>query len=149
MTERMDLGTLAGEAYKGMARLDGFVAHSTLPKPLLELVRLRASQINGCAYCVDLHSSDAKAAGESDARLHAVAVWREAPFFTEQERAALAFTEAATRLSTDDLTDEVWEAAARCFSEPELAALVVAVAAINAWNRMAAATRMTPESYKP
>ncbi|MFI7709262.1 carboxymuconolactone decarboxylase family protein [Nonomuraea sp. NPDC049480] len=148
MTERMKLGSLAGEAYKAMAGLDRFVAASTLPKPLLELVRLRASQINGCVYCVDMHSSDAKQAGESDARLHAVAVWREAPFFTDQERAALAFTEAATRLSTHDVTDEVWEQAATHFSEPELAALVVAVATINAWNRMGVATRMTPESYQ-
>ncbi|MGP3960807.1 carboxymuconolactone decarboxylase family protein [Nonomuraea sp. 3N208] len=148
MTERMDLGSLAGEAYKAMAGLDRFVAAGTLPKPLLELVRLRASQINGCVYCVDMHSSDAKQAGESDARLHAVAVWREAPFFTGQERAALAFTEAATRLSTSDVTDEVWEQAAAHFTEQELAALVVAVATINAWNRMGVATRMTPESYK-
>lgn len=148
MTERMDLGAHAGEAYKAMAGLDGFVAHSTLPKPLLELVRLRASQINGCVYCVDMHSSDAKQAGESDARLHAVAVWREAPFFTVQERAALAFTEAATRLSTDDVTDEVWAEAAAHFDEQQLAALIVAVATINAWNRMGVATRMTPESYK-
>ncbi|MGI5268085.1 carboxymuconolactone decarboxylase family protein [Nonomuraea sp. CA-218870] len=148
MTERMDLGALAGDAYKAMAGLDRFVQASTLPRPLLELVRLRASQINGCVYCVDTHSSDAKAAGESDARLHAVAVWREAPFFTQQERAALAFTEAATRLSTHDVTDEVWRQAADSFTEPELAALIVAVATINAWNRMGVATRMTPESFK-
>ncbi|MEU1386954.1 MULTISPECIES: carboxymuconolactone decarboxylase family protein [unclassified Nonomuraea] len=148
MTERMELGKFAGEAYRAMAGLDRFVAQSTLPKPLLELVRLRASQINGCVYCVDMHSSDAKQAGESDARLHAVAVWREAPFFTPQERAALAFTEAATRLSTDDVTDEVWAQAAAHFDEQQLAALTVAVATINAWNRMGVATRMTPESYK-
>ncbi|MEU8321199.1 carboxymuconolactone decarboxylase family protein [Nonomuraea sp. NPDC048881] len=148
MTERMELGKFAGEAYKAMAGLDRFVAQSTLPKPLLELVRLRASQINGCVYCVDMHSSDAKQAGESDARLHAVAVWREAPFFTPQERAALAFTEAATRLSTDDVTDEVWAQAAAQFDEQQMAALTVAVATINAWNRMGVATRMTPESYK-
>lgn len=144
----MELGKFAGEAYKAMAGLDRFVAQSTLPKPLLELVRLRASQINGCVYCVDMHSSDAKQAGESDARLHAVAVWREAPFFTPQERAALAFTEAATRLSTDDFTDEVWAQAAAHFDEQQMAALTVAVATINAWNRMGVATRMTPESYK-
>ena len=144
----MNLGSLARDAYKAMAGLDRFVSASTLPKPLLELVRLRASQINGCVYCVDTHSSDAKAAGESDARLHAVAVWREAPFFTQQERAALALTEAATRLSTHDVTDEVWQQAAACFTEQEMAALVMAVATINAWNRMGVATRMTPESFK-
>lgn len=148
MTERMNLGKLAGDAYRAMAGLDRFVSASTLPKPLLELVRLRASQINGCVYCVDSHSSDAKRAGESDARLHAVAVWQEAPFFTAQERAALAFTEAATRLSTGDVTDEIWQRAAEHFTEEELAALVVALATINAWNRMGVATRMTPESYQ-
>ncbi|MEU0564629.1 carboxymuconolactone decarboxylase family protein [Nonomuraea sp. NPDC005983] len=148
MTQRMNVGKLAGPAYKAMAGLDAFVSDSTLPKPLLELVWLRASQINGCVYCVDTHSSDAKQAGESDARLHAVAVWQEAPFFTDQERAALAFTEAATRLSTDDVTDEIWEQASRHFTEEELAALIVAVATINAWNRIAVPTRMTPESYK-
>ncbi|SDM17547.1 carboxymuconolactone decarboxylase family protein [Nonomuraea jiangxiensis] len=147
MTERMNLGSLARDAYKAMSGLDKFVAQSTLPKPLLQLVSLRASQINGCVYCVDMHSSDAKKEGESDARLHAVAVWQEAPFFTEQERAALAFTEAATRLSTSDITDEIWARAAAVFDEQELAALVVAVATINAWNRMGVATRMTPESY--
>jgi AhpD family alkylhydroperoxidase len=144
----MNLGKLAGDAYRAMAGLDRFVSASTLPKPLLELVRLRASQINGCVYCVDSHSSDAKRAGESDARLYAVAVWQEAPFFTAQERAALAFTEAATRLSTGDVTDEIWQRAAEHFTEEELAALVVALATINAWNRMGVATRMTPESYQ-
>ncbi|MER7503748.1 carboxymuconolactone decarboxylase family protein [Nonomuraea pusilla] len=148
MTERMNLGALAGEAYKAMSALDRFIRSSTLPQPLLELVNLRASQINGCVYCVDMHSSDAKQAGESDARLHAVAVWREAPFFTPQERAALAFTEAATRLSTGDITDEIWAEASAHFTEQELAALVVAVGTINAWNRFGVATRMTPESYK-
>ncbi|MED7928674.1 carboxymuconolactone decarboxylase family protein [Nonomuraea sp. LP-02] len=149
MTERMNLGSLAREAYRGMAALDRFVAASPLPSSLVHLVNLRASQINGCVYCVDMHSADAKKEGESDARLHAVAVWREAPFFTERERAALAFAEAATRLSTDDVTDAVWNEAAAHFSEAELAALVVAVAAINAWNRMGVSTRMTPESYQP
>ncbi|NUW44486.1 carboxymuconolactone decarboxylase family protein [Nonomuraea rhodomycinica] len=148
MTERMNLGALAGEAYRAMAGLDRYVTQSTLPAPLLELVRLRASQINGCVYCVDMHSSDALQAGESHTRLHAVAVWREAPFFDDRERAALAFTEAATRLSTHDVSDEIWAEAARHFDEQELAALVVAVATINAWNRMGVATRMTPESYK-
>lgn len=143
----MNLGKLAGDAYRAMSGLDTFVANSTLPKPLLELVRLRASQINGCVYCVDMHSSDAKKAGESDARLHAVAVWREAPFFTPRERAALALTEAATRLSTHDVTDEVWQEAAGHFAEEELAALVVAIATINAWNRMGVSVRMTPESF--
>jgi alkylhydroperoxidase AhpD family core domain len=99
MNARMDLQALEPAAYQAMLGLEKYLRQSTLPRPLLDLVKLRASQINGCAYCVDLHSSDAKAGGESDERLFAVAVWQEAPFFTEQERAALALTEAATRLS--------------------------------------------------
>src|SRR5436190_21092005 len=96
MPARMEIGALAPAAYKAMAGLDAFVRNSALPKPLLELVRLRASQINGCAYCVDMHSTDAKAGGESDARLFAVAAWQEGPVFAEQERAALALTESMT-----------------------------------------------------
>src|SRR3954453_18939394 len=149
MTSRMDIGPLVPGAYRGMAALDKFVADSALPKPLVDLIKLRASQINGCAYCVDLHSFDAKAGGETDARLFAVAVWQETPFFTEQERAALALTESMTRLSEggDRVPDEVWANAAKHFGEQDLAALVAAVAAINAWNRFGVATRMVPESY--
>ncbi len=142
------MGKLAANAYKAMAGLDRFVGASTLPAPLLELVRLRASQINGCVYCVDMHSGDAKRAGESDVRLHAVAVWPEAPFFTPQERAALAYTEAATRLAGGDVSDEVWALVTGQFTEEEQAALVVAVATINAWNRIAVSSRMVPESFK-
>ncbi|MCW2890172.1 MAG: hypothetical protein QOE54_5750 [Streptosporangiaceae bacterium] len=150
MNARMDLSALEPGAYKAMLGLEKYLAQSTLPKPLLELVKLRASQINGCAFCVDMHGSDAKAGGESDERLFAVAVWQEAPFFTEEERAALALTEAATRLSDggDRVPDEVWEQAGKYFDEHTLAALVVAIATINAWNRIGVATRMVPRSYQ-
>ncbi|WP_431903026.1 carboxymuconolactone decarboxylase family protein [Nonomuraea sp. bgisy101] len=148
MTQRMDLGKLAPEAYRAMAGLEKYIAASGLPKPLLELVRLRASQINGCAYCVDMHSRDAKEGGESDARINAVAVWQEAPCFTEAERAALALTEAGTRLSTGSVSDEVWARAAKVFFEADLAALVVQITTINAWNRIGVITHMTPESFK-
>jgi len=146
----MDIGALAPAAYKAMAGLDAFVRHSALPKPLLDLIRLRASQINGCAYCVDLHSSDLKTDGESDARVFAVAAWQEGPFFTEQERAALALTESMTRLSEggDRVPDDVWAQALKHFDETDLAALVTAIATINAWNRFGVATRMVPESYQ-
>jgi AhpD family alkylhydroperoxidase len=146
----MDIGALAPAAYKAMAGLDAFVRHSALPKPLLDLIRLRASQINGCAYCVDLHSSDLKADGEPDARVFAVAAWQEGPFFTEQERAALALTESMTRLSEggDRVPDDVWAQAVKQFDETDLAALVTAIATINAWNRFGVATRMVPESYQ-
>ena len=150
MPARMDIGALAPAAYKAMAGLDAFVRHSALPKPLLDLIRLRASQINGCAYCVDLHSSDLKMDGESDARVFAVAAWQEGPFFTEQERAALALTESMTRLSEggDRVPDDVWAQAVKHFDETDLAALVTAIATINAWNRFGVATRMVPESYE-
>ncbi|GAA3309442.1 carboxymuconolactone decarboxylase family protein [Nonomuraea dietziae] len=144
----MEIGTILPDAYKAMAGLEKVIGKSGLPKPLLELVRLRASQINGCAYCVDMHSADAKQGGESDARINAVAVWREAPCFTEQERAALALTEAGTRLSEGGVSDEAWAAAAEVFAEDDLAALVVQIATINAWNRIGVITHMTPESFK-
>ena len=150
MDARMDIGPLVPAAYRAMAALDAFVSNCDLPKPLLELVRLRASQINGCAYCVDMHSTDAKAAGETDARLFGVAAWREGPFFTEQERAALELTESMTRLSEggDRVPNDVWAHAAKHFEEKDLAALVTAIATINAWNRFGVATRMVPESYQ-
>jgi AhpD family alkylhydroperoxidase len=149
VTARMDIATLAPAAYKAMIALDRAAHQTTLPKPLLELVKLRASQINGCAFCVDMHSFDAKSAGESDERLFAVAVWAEAPFFTEDERAALALTEAMTRLSEggDRVPDEVWERAAKQFGEQRLAELVMVILTINAWNRIGVATRMVPRSY--
>jgi AhpD family alkylhydroperoxidase len=109
-----------------------------VPTKTADLVHLRASQINGCSYCVDMHARDLKKAGETDERLFAVAAWREAPYFTEAERAALALAEAATRLSdrTDPVPDEVWEEAARHYDEPTLSALIIEIALINFWNRL-------------
>jgi AhpD family alkylhydroperoxidase len=146
----MDIGPLLPAVYRAMGSLDTFIANSSLPRPLLELVRLRASQINGCAYCVDMHSFDAKAAGETESRLFAVAAWREGPFFSEQERAALDLTESMTRLSEggDRVPDEVWAHAAKHFDEGELAVLITAIATVNVWNRFGVATRMVPESYQ-
>ena len=111
---------------------------------VLELVKLRASMLNGCAFCVDMHSRDALAAGESSRRLFAVAAWREAPFFDERERTALALTDAVTRLGEHGVPDEVWDAAAKVWSEKELADLVVAIATINVWNRIAVTSRTEP-----
>jgi AhpD family alkylhydroperoxidase len=150
MTARMDLAAKAPAAYKAMLVLDRAAHQTALPKPLLELVKLRASQINGCVYCVDMHGADAKAGGETDARLFAVAVWRDAPFFTEAERAAFALTEAMTRLSqTDDrVPDEVWKEAAGHFADDLLAQLVMVIVTINAWNRICVTTRMVPESFQ-
>ena len=114
-----------------------------IPETTLYMVHLRASQINGCSVCVDIHSRELEHAGESSERIHMVAAWREAPYFSDGERAALALTEAATRLADrpDPVPDEIWDEAARHYTEPQLAALVVAIAAINAFNRLNAAIR--------
>jgi AhpD family alkylhydroperoxidase len=126
-----------------LQKLGAAVRHAGVPATTLYLIELRASQINGCSVCVDIHSRELKAAGETDERIFAVGAWREASYFTDAERAALALTEAATRLADrpDPVSEEVWNEAARHYDEPALAALVVAIAAINAWNRLNAATR--------
>ena len=120
-----------------------------VPHRTLELLHLRASQINGCSVCVDMHSKGLQQAGETDERIFAVGAWREAPYFTDAERAALALTECVTRLADrpDPVPDEVWDEAAAHFTEPQLAALVVDMAAINAWNRLNAATRQVAGAW--
>jgi AhpD family alkylhydroperoxidase len=130
-------------ALEALQQLGASATSAEIPESTLYLVHLRASQINGCSVCVDIHSRELELAGESSERIHMVAAWREAPYFTDSERAALALTEAATRLadSPDPVPDEIWEEAARHYSEPQLAALVVAIATINAFNRLNAATR--------
>src|SRR5215831_12796865 len=132
---------LLPEALKALQALDGTAEQ--LPYVTRKLVDLRASQINGCSVCVDMHSHELKLAGEPDERIHTVAAWREAPYFSEAERAALALTEAATRLADrpDPVPDDVWEEAARHYDQAQLAALVVAIASINAFNRINATTR--------
>jgi AhpD family alkylhydroperoxidase len=127
------------------------VHDSTLPATILHLVEARASQINGCAVCVDMHTKDAAAAGETSLRLNMVAVWREATVFTEAERAALELTEQGTRLAdaAGGVTDEVWANAAKHYDSDQLAALVAAIASINAWNRLNAITRQPGGDYQP
>ena len=116
---------------------------------LLELIKLRASQINGCAYCIDMHSKDARAAGETEQRLYGLSAWHETPFFTDHERAALALTEAVTRLSdrTDPVPDEIWDEAARHYDEQALAALVLWIATVNVFNRVNVATKQVPGEW--
>jgi AhpD family alkylhydroperoxidase len=130
-------------AMQALQKLGTAAKHAGVPETTLYLVELRASQINGCGVCVDMHSRELKAAGEPDERIFTVAAWREVPYFTDAERAALALTEAATRIADrpDPVPDEVWEEAARHYDEPALAALVVSIAAINSWNRINATTR--------
>jgi AhpD family alkylhydroperoxidase len=136
---RITLGKVARESYQALSALDDSVDFD--PR-LRELVKLRASQINGCAFCVDMHSRDALAGGEDERRVWAVAVWREAPFFDERERAAFALTEAMTRLPEAGVPDDVYDEAARHFDEHELGQLMFAIIAINAWNRVGVGTHL-------
>jgi AhpD family alkylhydroperoxidase len=134
---------MVSDAMKALLALGKSAEHDGVPTKTIGLVHLRASQINGCSVCLDMHSREMKQAGETDERLFTVAAWRDAPYFTDAERAALALTEAVTRLSdrTDPVSDEIWEEATRHYDERALAALVLAIATINAWNRLNVATR--------
>jgi len=141
---RLAVDDLAPHLSKAMNALDAAARDTRLEAPLLELVRLRASQINGCAYCVDMHSRDARQGGETERRLYALPAWREAPFFTDRERAALELTEAVTRLAGNPVTDEVFGRAAAAFTDVELAELIWSIAVINTWNRLGATARPWP-----
>jgi len=149
MEPRLNYLELAPEGYKAMAGLERFVRQSGLEKPLLELVKLRASQINGCAYCLDMHSKDARAAGETEQRIYCLSAWRESPFYSDRERAALEWTEAVTLIADSHVPDEVYERVRKQFSEVELVNLNYAVVAINAWNRLAITFRSVPGEYQP
>lgn len=140
----MNIATAAPEAYKAMYALEKFLNESTLPKTLKELVSLRVSQINGCAFCVDMHAHDLRAGGETDERLFSVPTWREAPFYTDQERAAFRLAEEATVLGREGVSDEAWAEAKAHFDDETLAALIVEIATINAWNRYNIIVRTPP-----
>ncbi len=146
MQARVDYRKVAPGARDARLGLERYVRGTGLEPALLELVRLRASQINGCAYCIDMHTKDARARGETEQRLYAVAAWHEAPFFTERERAALAWTETVTLVHQSHVPDRAYEDARRHFGEKELADLTLAVVAINGWNRLAIAFRTVPRS---
>jgi AhpD family alkylhydroperoxidase len=148
MQPRIEYGKVAPGAMTAMRGLEDYVHRSGMEPSLLELVKVRASQINGCAYCLDMHTKDARAAGEKEQRLYAVAAWHEAPFFSERERAALAWTEAVTRVGQTRVPDEVYLQARQFFGEKELVDLTIAVVAINGWNRLAVAFRTVPGSYQ-
>ena len=136
-------------AYKGMQELEAYLKESSLEAGLLHLIKLRASQINGCAYCLDMHWKDLRAIGESEQRMYSLDAWRECPYYTDRERAALAWTEAVTKISDGQAEDSVYEEVKKHFNDRELADLTVAVATINAWNRLAIASRMEPGTYQP
>jgi AhpD family alkylhydroperoxidase len=149
MQERLEYGTSAPDGLKAMMGLEGYVRRCGLESSLLELVKTRASQINGCAFCIDMHTKDARAHGETEQRLYALSAWREAPFYTDRERAALAWTEAVTLVAETGAPDEVYELARGQFSEKELVDLTFAVVAINGWNRLAVGFRAVAGTYQP
>ncbi|HXP87539.1 MAG TPA: carboxymuconolactone decarboxylase family protein [Bryobacteraceae bacterium] len=149
MEPRLEIHKVAAPAYRAIAGLEAYVRSSGLEPALLELVRLRASQINGCAYCIDMHTKDARAANESEQRLYALTAWRETPFFTDRERAALAWTEALTLIAETHAEDLIYEEVRPHFSEEELVNLTLAIVAINGWNRLALGFRTVPGTYQP
>jgi AhpD family alkylhydroperoxidase len=150
MKERIDITRAAPGAMQAMLALEAYVRKVWHHEPLLMgLVKVRASEINGCAYCLDMHTKDARAEGETEQRLYALPAWRETPFFTERERAALAWTEAVTLVSEGHVPDDVYEEARKQFTEEELVNLTMAVVGINGWNRLMVSFRGVPGSYQP
>ena len=148
MKARMDFRTASPAGAKAMGELHSFVHRCGLEAGLLELVKLRASQSNGCAHCIDMHSKQLRAGGESEQRLYLLGAWRESPFYTERERAALGWTEALTLVTEGHVPDDVYEAARAQFDEQELANLTLAIIAINGANRLNIAFRTVPGSYR-
>jgi len=149
MQSRLEIQKVAPDAYRAMRGFQSYVNNSGLEPALMELVKIRASQINGCAYCIDMHTKDARVNGESEQRIYALSAWRETPFFTDRERAALAWTEALTLISETHAPDDVYEEVRRQFTEKELVALTMAIVAINGWNRILIGFRAVPGSYEP
>lgn len=149
MQPRIVYTKVAPGAMKAMRGLEDYLAECGLEPSLLDLVKTRASQINGCAYCIDMHTKDARARGESEQRLYALDVWRETPFYTERERAALAWTEAVTLIAHGHVPDAVYEEARQHLGEEELVNLTLAIVAINGWNRFAISFRTVPGTYQP
>ena len=149
MTQRIDYKKVAPEAYKAMLGIEAYVRGSGLEHSLLELVRTRVSQINGCAHCLDMHTKEARAAGETEQRLHLLSAWREAPFYSDRERAALVWAEAVTQISTNDVPDELYAEVRRHFDEKALVDLTLAIVGINGWNRLAVPFRSETGSYQP
>lgn len=147
MKRRLDYYNVDSLAIKGIQELEEYVKNSGLESTVYHLVKLRASQINGCAYCVDMHTKEARKEGETEQRLYGLSVWRETPFYTDRERAALEWTEALTLISENNVSDEIYESVSEVFGEKDLMALTMCVIAINSWNRLAISFRTKPGSY--
>ena len=149
METRLSYAKVVPGAYQAMAQLERYVRNCGLEDSLLELIKIRASQINGCAFCLDMHTKDARAAGESEQRIYLLSAWREAPFYSERERAALEWTEALTLIADNHVPDELYERVKSHFSDEELVNLTLAVNTINSWNRFAISFRSLPGTYQP
>lgn len=149
MQPRLNYSKIAPDGAAGLLHLERYIHSGVLEESLIELVKMRASQINGCAYCLDMHSKDARSNGETEQRLYGLSAWHEAPFYTDRERAALAWTEAVTLISDSHISDELYEEVCEEFTEKELVDLTFAIIAINGWNRLAIPFRTVPGSYKP
>ena len=149
MEQRLDYVKAAPDGVGVLRQLERYLKEAGLEPDLMELVKLRASQINGCAYCIDMHTKDARSQGENEQRLYGVTAWRETPFYSERERAALAWTESVTRISEDQVPEEIYQQVKQHFTERELVDLTLAVIAINAWNRLAISFRTPVGSYQP
>jgi AhpD family alkylhydroperoxidase len=149
MEQRINITSVNPGVMKAMLGLEGYLAQCGLDHKLSDLIKLRVSQINGCAYCLDMHWKDLRAAGETEQRLYGLDAWRESPYYTERERAALAWAEAVTLVADTHVPDEVFEEARRHFNDEELANLTLGVAAINGWNRLSIAFRTMPGTYEP
>lgn len=149
MEQRIEYGRVSPAAIQALRGVEAYVRSCSLERPLIELMKVRASQLNGCAYCLDMHSKDARAEGETEQRLYAVSAWREAPFYTPRERIGLEWAEAVTRLGEGGVSDDLFARASALFSELELVELTMVVVAINGWNRMAVTFRPPVGSYQP
>jgi AhpD family alkylhydroperoxidase len=149
MQPRIDYRKYAQEPLQQLLAIEKYIAENGLEPKLIHLIKMRASQINGCAYCLDMHSIDARTAGESEQRLYTLEAWRETPFFSERERAALAWTEAVTLISQTHAPDDVFADLQKHFSEKEIVDLTLVTAMINLWNRVAISTRAVPGHYRP
>ncbi|VEP18023.1 conserved hypothetical protein [Hyella patelloides LEGE 07179] len=148
MKSRLEFEKIEPAAARAVWELEKYVRSCGLDKPLLELIKIRASQINGCAFCIDMHTKDARQAGETEQRIYALNAWAETPFFTPPERAALALTEAVTLIAEDGVPDEIYDEVSNHFAPEQIVKLLTAIATINVWNRLSIATQIVPGSYQ-
>lgn len=145
MTERVQIAKEIPAAYQAMSGLEKYLGTTSIDKQLLELIKIRASQINGCAFCINMHTKDARSLGETEQRIYALSAWRDTPYFTKEERAVLALTEAVTVITKEHVPDAVYEEVSRYFESKQVGEIIMAIITINGWNRLAISTGMMPE----